>query len=97
MCKPLLCNVAFLRYLGLSGFESEELDNYSYRQLNKLLTILSIASFTEHWISSQLPISLTSVSDPYSFFPDPDPDPEVEAGGQYGSGYGFGSNPDPGL
>jgi hypothetical protein len=26
----------------------------------------------------------SSVSDPYSFFPDPDP--EVEAGGQYGSG-----------
>jgi hypothetical protein len=37
----------------------------------------------------------TSVSDPYSFFPDPDPDPEVEAGDQYGSGSG--SNPDPGL
>ncbi len=35
----------------------------------------------------------SSVSDPYSFFPDPDP--EVEAGGQYGSGSG--SNPDPGL
>jgi hypothetical protein len=28
----------------------------------------------------------SSVSDPYSFFPDPDP--EVEAGDQYGSGYG---------
>ena len=38
---------------------------------------------------------VSSVSDPYSFFPDPDP--EVEAGGQYGSGYGSGSNPDPGL
>jgi hypothetical protein len=37
----------------------------------------------------------SSVSDPYSFFPDPDP--EVEAGGQYGSGYGSGSNTDPGL
>ncbi len=34
---------------------------------------------------------LTSVSDPYSFFPNPDP--EVEAGDQYGTG----SNPDPGL
>jgi hypothetical protein len=34
---------------------------------------------------------LTSVSDPYSFFPDPDP--EFEAGDQYGSG----SNPDSGL
>jgi hypothetical protein len=37
----------------------------------------------------------SSVSDPYSFFPDPDPDPEVEAGDQYGSGSG--SNLDPGL
>jgi hypothetical protein len=33
--------------------------------------------------------SKSSVSDPYSFFPDPDPvDPD---GGQYGSGYGYGS------
>jgi hypothetical protein len=31
----------------------------------------------------------TSVSDPYSFFPDPDPNPELESGDQYGSG----SNP----
>ncbi len=30
-------------------------------------------------------VVITSVSDPYSFFPDPDPDPEVEAGDQYGS------------
>ncbi len=39
------------------------------------------------------PVIKSSVSDPYSFFPDPDP--EVEAGDQYGSESG--SNPDPGL
>ncbi len=33
----------------------------------------------------------SSVSDPYSFFPDPDP--EIEDGDQSGSG----SNPDPGF
>jgi hypothetical protein len=33
--------------------------------------------------------AVSSVSDPFSFFPDPDP--EVEAGDQYGSGYGSGS------
>ncbi len=38
-------------------------------------------------------VTISRVSDPYSFFTDPDPvDPD---GGQYGSGSG--SNPDPGL
>ncbi len=30
---------------------------------------------------------LSSVVDPYLFFPDPDPDPEFDVGDQYGSGF----------
>jgi hypothetical protein len=46
-----------------------------------------------------LPVLISRVVDPYSFFTDPDPDPELDVGGQYGSGSksGSGSNTDPGL
>jgi hypothetical protein len=53
----------------------------------KIKKISAVFFFFNFWPSK------TSVSDPYSFFPDPDP--EVEPGDQYGSGSG--SNPDPGL
>ncbi len=49
----------------------------------------------------RLNLSVISVVDPYSFFPDPNPDPEFDVGDQYGSGSisgsGSKSNTDPGL